>query len=93
MGFTEMVIEQALSTSPFGTRIPDISRKDFYLLEEFTQAIKSRPLRIRVQPPNCGAWKQATAWHEFEGGKRRASVWVRMSWFGSLLLFFQTGCV
>lgn len=26
--------------------------------EEFTQAIKSRPLRIRVQPPNCGAWKQ-----------------------------------
>ena len=55
MGFTEMVIEQALSTSPFGTRIPDISRKDFYLLEEFTQAIKSRPLRIRVQPPNCGA--------------------------------------
>eukprot|EP00913_Durusdinium_trenchii_P011588 g10882.t1 len=22
------------------------------------KAIKSRPLRIRVQPPNCGAWKQ-----------------------------------
>eukprot|EP00435_Cladocopium_sp_Y103_P018542 s220_g4.t1 len=26
--------------------------------EEFQKVIKSRPLRIRVQPPNCTAWKQ-----------------------------------
>jgi len=27
--------------------------------QEFQNAIKSRPLRIRLQPPNCTAWKQA----------------------------------
>eukprot|EP00438_Fugacium_kawagutii_P011113 Skav203184 [mRNA] locus=scaffold39:319413:320656:+ [translate_table: standard] len=28
--------------------------------QEFQKAIKSRPLRIRLQPPNSTAWKQAS---------------------------------